>query len=286
MEQWDGGRARRLRAVRQSIRDLGAGVNAHYASRLRMSLRRVACAAIAVLAVACSQARPPAQHAKLAAIPASPPRERVPDFEVYAVGGVRYSSKALVGKQPFIAVFFATWCDYCQGELKTIAVALERTGPMPVIPVSVDGPDTWDKVPAYLASFGIRAPAVRASHYKRFAATYNPADILPSVAIVGRDGALVDYLHGYDPAHADRLLASLRHAKAVPPLPSNELNAQAEPDDPEPDDPDDPVGPAEPEPPDGPSDPDAPDPLSRALTPAPAMNGWSRLANLTPRLGF
>lgn len=190
-----------------------------------MSLRRVACAAIAVLAVACAPERPPAQHARPAVIPAWPDAGRVPDFEVFAQGGVRYSSKALVGKQPFIAVFFATWCDYCRGELKTLERAFQQTGPMPVIPVSLDGPETWSQVPAYLASFGIYAPAVRASHYRRFAATYNPADILPSVAIVGRNGALVDYLDGYDPAHEGRLLASLRHAKTVPPLPPGELTA-------------------------------------------------------------
>ena len=146
------------------------------------------------------------------------PEVRAPDFEVFAQGGVRYSSKALVGKQPFVAVFFATWCDYCQGELLTMQRALREVGPIPVIPVSVDGPETWDKVPAYLASFGIHAPAVRASHYRRFALTYNPADILPSVAIVGRNGTLVDYVRGYDPAQAERLLVSLRHAKTVPPL--------------------------------------------------------------------
>ncbi len=166
-------------------------------------------------------------HANAAIVPPPIAEIRAPDFEVFAQGGVRYSSKALVGKQPFVAVFFATWCDYCQGELLTMQRALHEVGPIPVIPVSLDGPETWDKVPAYLASFGIHAPAVRASHYRRFAATYNPADILPSVAIVGRNGALVDYLRGYDPAQAERLLSSLRHAKSVAPLALPELEAAA-----------------------------------------------------------
>ncbi len=183
-----------------------------------MSLRRVATAAFALLVAACTQAQPRVKHANT---PIPPPRivqVRAPDFEVFAQGGVRYSSKTLLGKQPFVAVFFATWCDYCQGELSTMQRALQQVGPMPVIPVSVDGPETWAKVPAYLASFGIHAPAVRASHYRRFAATYNPADILPSVAIVGRNGAIVDYVRGYDPAQADRLLAALRQAKSAAPL--------------------------------------------------------------------
>jgi len=183
-----------------------------------MSFRRVASAALAVLVAAFTREQPRASHAEIVVIPPPVAAVRAPDFEVYAQGGVRYSSKALLGKQPFVAVFFATWCDYCQGELSTMQRALQRIGPMPVIPVSVDGPETWAKVPGYLASFGIHAPAVRASHYPRFALTYNPADILPSVAIVGRNGAIVDYLRGYDPRQANRLLASLRQAQLAPPL--------------------------------------------------------------------
>jgi thiol-disulfide isomerase/thioredoxin len=191
-----------------------------------MTLKCVAGAALAVLAVACAR-QEPAEHAQIEPRPElSLPEARVPDFEVYAQGGVHYSSKNLVGKQPFVAVFFATWCDYCEGELKTMQRAFAEIGPMPVIPVSVDGPETWANVPGYLASFGIHAPAVRAAHYRRFAIAYNPADILPSVAIVGRNGSLVDYLHGYDPRQADRLLSSLRHAKTVPALALPEQSAE------------------------------------------------------------
>jgi thiol-disulfide isomerase/thioredoxin len=180
-----------------------------------MSLRRVASAAFALLAAACTHEQPPVEHAQTVVVTPRLAEVRAPDFEIFAQGGVRYSSEQLVGKQPFVAVFFATWCGYCEGELKTMQRAFQQIGPMPVIPVSVDGPETWDQVPAYLASFGIHAPAVRAYRYRRFAAAYNPADILPSVVIVGGNGALVDYLHGYDPAHADRLLSSLRYAKTV-----------------------------------------------------------------------
>jgi thiol-disulfide isomerase/thioredoxin len=246
-----------------------------------MSLRRVALAAFALLAAACSHEQPPIEHAQTAVVPPRVAEVRAPDFEVFAPGGVRYSSRQLVGKQPFVAVFFATWCGYCEGELKTMQRAFQQIGPMPVIPVSVDGPETWDQVPAYLASFGIHAPAVRAYHYRRFAAAYNPADILPSVVIVGGNGALVDYLHGYDPAHERRLLASLRQAKAAPPLPQNERSAQNEPrasDDP--DDPDDPVGPANPAEPGDPAEPGEGEPdeltltFSQPLVPA----SWCRLA--------
>lgn len=142
----------------------------------------------------------------------------VPDFELLAPGGGQYSSKRLVGQQPFVTVFFATWCDYCGVQLKALERALTQVGPMLVIPVSADGSETWGQVAGYLASYGIRQPAVRAREYPLFSVSYDPFDTVPVLVIVGRNGALVDYHLGYDPAHAERLVASLRLAKAAAPL--------------------------------------------------------------------
>lgn len=143
----------------------------------------------------------------------------VPSFDLMAASGARrYRSRELVGKRPFVAVFFATWCDYCAGELQAVQQAFRQVGTIPVIPLSADGPETWERVPGYLASFGIGEPAVRATDYPLFSASYNPADVLPSLVIVGKDGSLVDYLHGYDPAHAARLTAAVRIAKSTGPL--------------------------------------------------------------------
>lgn len=139
----------------------------------------------------------------------------VPYFELATPSGERYSSHALVGQQPFVTVFFATWCDYCQVELAAMQRAMAKTGPIRIIPVAVDGPDTWNKVPSYLASFGIHDSPVRATDYPRFAASYNPFDTVPLLVIVGRHGGLVDCLVGYDPAHADRLVTSLELAQSV-----------------------------------------------------------------------
>ena len=143
---------------------------------------------------------------------------RVPDFELRAAGGEPYSSTALVGQQPFVAVFFATWCDYCKDQLKSLASALDQVGPMVVIPVSADGSETWDRVPGYLASFGLHQPVVRAHEYPKFSISYDPFDTVPVLVIVGRNGELVDYHLGYDPADAARLVASLRLAKNAGPL--------------------------------------------------------------------
>jgi len=151
----------------------------------------------------------------------------VPGFELAAPGGGLYSSKALVGQRAFVTVFFATWCDYCQVELQAMQQAFAKTGPLPVIPVSVDGPETWPKVPSYLAAFGIHERAVRASDYPRFAASYDPFDTVPLLVIVGRNGGLVDCLVGYDPAHAERLVDSLKLAQIVGPLARPQTSASS-----------------------------------------------------------
>ncbi|MDF3065652.1 MAG: Thiol:disulfide oxidoreductase related to ResA [Polyangiaceae bacterium] len=221
-----------------------------------MSLERAAVAAIAVLLAACAHSAPPERsksassrtaqnrpsesEAQLAhsavnlqlllrQIQGRPNDGRVPDFELESPAGARYSSRDLVGKKAFVAVFFATWCDYCESELRAVQLAFQQVGPLPIIPVSADGPETWARVPAYLAAFGIRDAPVRATDHREFFTAYNPSDSLPSLAIVGQSGALVDYIHGYDPAHAGRLLGSLRQAKSVAPLAWPSLDASNAP---------------------------------------------------------
>jgi hypothetical protein len=125
----------------------------------------------------------------------------------------------MIGQKPFMTVFFATWCDYCQVELKAMQRAIAQAGApeMQLIPVSVDGPETWNRVPEYLASFGIHDAAVRANDYPRFARAYDPFDTVPLLVIVGRNGALVDCLVGYDPTHAERMVSSLKLARSAAP---------------------------------------------------------------------
>ena len=141
----------------------------------------------------------------------------VPDFELNAAG-TAYRSQQLVGQRPFVVLFFATWCEACGLKLQSMQRALAETGPMPLIPVSVDGPETWQGVRPYLDSYGIHDPAVRATDYPSFAFSYNPFETVPLVVIVGRNGGLADYQLGYDSEQDSRLLASLRLAKTIGPL--------------------------------------------------------------------
>src|SRR5262245_886667 len=67
----------------------------------------------------------------------------VPDFELRAANGAMLDSNALIGHEAFVVAFFATWCDLCERKLTSMQRALAQVGPMRVIPVSVDGPETW-----------------------------------------------------------------------------------------------------------------------------------------------
>jgi len=149
----------------------------------------------------------------------------VPDFELRTSSGVELDSAKLVGHEPFVVFFFATWCELCERKLESVQRALEQVGPMRMIPVSVDGPETWPAVAGYLKAVGVREPVVRGTEHPSFTLAYNPFATVPLLVIVGRNGGLVDYQLGLESEHEGRLVSSLRLAKTIGPLakPSAEL---------------------------------------------------------------
>src|SRR5688572_16344508 len=50
----------------------------------------------------------------------------VPAFDIESVSGIRYDSSALVGRQPFVVAFFATWCEACGRKLRSLRHALNE----------------------------------------------------------------------------------------------------------------------------------------------------------------
>ncbi len=54
------------------------------------------------------------------------PDELVPEFRVRASDGTLFDSDALVGKRPFVVVFYATWCSVCEMKLPVVKEALSR----------------------------------------------------------------------------------------------------------------------------------------------------------------
>ena len=142
----------------------------------------------------------------------------VPNFKLESPDGAAFDSAELIGREPFVMAFFATWCDVCALKLRSLRRALDDAGSMLVIPVSYDAPASRDRVSSYLRAFGFVEPAVFASDCPLVAMSYNPFDTIPLLVIVGQNGGLVDYHLGYEPEHEERFVASLELAHVIPPL--------------------------------------------------------------------
>ncbi len=164
------------------------------------------------------------------------PSERVPPFRVVAVDGTVFDSGSLIGKQPFVVAFWATWCGVCELKLPELAAVLaDAGGNIPTIGVSVDARDTWNRVSGYATQHRLPFPTVRGESFPRFATAYDPFETVPVVAVVGKNGYLVDYQIGYSATHAQRLRAALelaqRMTRDAPPLYERQGDKKPEPDE-------------------------------------------------------
>ncbi|MBK7584061.1 MAG: TlpA family protein disulfide reductase [Myxococcales bacterium] len=144
------------------------------------------------------------------------PKERVPSFRVRSTGDRVFDSSAWVGSQPFVLVFLATWCRVCEMKLPMVTDALAEHPDLPVLVVSLDDAETWDALPRFLARHRLGQPVIRGSAFPRFALSYDPLQTVPVIAVVGKNGYLVDYQVGYSPSHALRLAAALEIARRMP----------------------------------------------------------------------
>jgi hypothetical protein len=142
----------------------------------------------------------------------------VPDFIVTSTDGERFDSKDLVGETAFAVFFFATWCRMCEFEVAALRRALDVLGPLKVLYVSMDGPESWSEVDGYLAERGLSGPVVRASDHFRFRLSYNPFNTVPLVVVVGKNGGLVDYQLGYEIDAEQRFVSAVKLARRIGPL--------------------------------------------------------------------
>ena len=141
-------------------------------------------------------------------------RQPVPAFRVQTLDGDVIDSSDLIGEQPFMLVYFATWCGVCDMKLPMVRHVLEHYDPdLTVYGVVVDEQETWHRVPGYLSRHHLDFELVRATDFPRFAMAYSPSGRVPAITIVGRNGYLVDYQHGYSRRDYPRLVQALRMAE-------------------------------------------------------------------------
>jgi peroxiredoxin len=122
------------------------------------------------------------------------PDERVPDFLLSTEACQVFDSHELVGKVPFVVVFFASWCSVCEHRVPMLRDALrERAGQVTPLWVSLDdAADGWTETDAFLERHELaRQSAVAGRDFLGFSLGYNPFRSVPVVVVVGRGGRVV-----------------------------------------------------------------------------------------------
>jgi len=135
------------------------------------------------------------------------PDARVPDFLLASERCEIFDSRELVGKQPFVVVFFASWCSVCEHKFPLIHRALEERGDdIKSVFVSLDDAEGWADTEQFLARNGmVPTSAVAGRDYLPFSLGYNPFRSVPVVVVVGRSGHVVDVQVGVRDGDEDRL---------------------------------------------------------------------------------
>jgi thiol-disulfide isomerase/thioredoxin len=135
------------------------------------------------------------------------PDERVPDFLLASERCEIFDSRELVGKQPFVVVFFASWCSVCEHKFPLIHRALDERGDdIKALFVSLDDAEGWADTEQFLARNGmLPTSAVVGRDYLSFSLGYNPFRSVPVVVVVGRSGRVVDVQVGVREGDKDRL---------------------------------------------------------------------------------
>jgi peroxiredoxin len=137
------------------------------------------------------------------------PEQRVPAFDVTTLDCRNLRSGDIVGKRPFVLVFFSSWCKVCERKMPVVRSAITAMGSqVDFIGVALDEDETWNNVSEFVERHGLSFPIVRGAHYRNFSQEYDPFGSIPVVVVVGRDGVIVDLQVGFSPFDYNRLVGA------------------------------------------------------------------------------
>lgn len=137
------------------------------------------------------------------------PEQRVPAFDVTTLDCQNLKSGDIVGKRPFVLVFFSSWCKVCERKMPAVRAAAAALGNhVDFVGVALDEDETWDNVSTFVERHRLSFPIVRGAHYRTFSLGYDPFGSIPVVVVVGRDGRVVDLQVGYSPFDYNRLVGA------------------------------------------------------------------------------
>jgi len=158
-------------------------------------LSRGALAVALVSAVALpllGQTTVPAHHPTQSKTPLAP-EISAPDLH-----GKPFRLSSLRGKKVVVLSFFATWCPPCRMEMPHLRkVSQQYTGkPVQFLAVSIDDPGA--DVKGFAKQYGLTFPVLHDA--KGAAAQAYKVNAIPTLFIIGKNGAIISRHEGFDPA--------------------------------------------------------------------------------------
>jgi cytochrome oxidase Cu insertion factor (SCO1/SenC/PrrC family) len=140
-----------------------------------------------------------------------------PSFRAKSLDGQWFDSKDLVGRRAFAVLSFATWCEVCPHKLPLVREAARDRPEVLVIAVTLDDESTLGDLDGYLKQTPMGFPVVIGMKFPRFGYGYDPRGVVPAVAVVGRDGVVIDYQTGISSSDRERLAWAFEKARAARP---------------------------------------------------------------------
>lgn len=126
------------------------------------------------------------------------------------VHGNVVTPSAETGKEVFVLVFWATWCQPCQQELTAINRLYEaqKARGLRVYAISIDGPDTAAQVVPWVEREGYRFE-VLLDRETEVLTRYNPRGDIPYYVVLDADGKFLKDHQGYMSGDIEELTAFL-----------------------------------------------------------------------------
>jgi peroxiredoxin len=114
--------------------------------------------------------------------------DRVPKFDMVQLDGTKIESEDIIGNNPILLVFWATWCPNCKKEIPTLKKIYQEFNPkgMKILAINVGVNDTRARAVKYKAKYKIDYPVVF-DIGSRFTRSVNVQGV-PTVIVVDKKG--------------------------------------------------------------------------------------------------
>jgi peroxiredoxin len=114
--------------------------------------------------------------------------DRMPEFEIVQLDGTKIGSGNIIGNNPIMLVFWATWCPNCKKEIPALKKIYQEFNPkgLKMLAVNVGVNDTRARTVKYKAKYKIDYPMVFDTG-SRFTRSVNVQGV-PTVIVVDKKG--------------------------------------------------------------------------------------------------